>query len=280
MIKNAVGKVMWVGRATVFLVGLAVVLALVLGLASAALGTTGGNFILGKANGATTVSKLTANIAGPALNLVNNSTAAAATALNITVTSGKAPLKVNAAAGKATNLNSDKLDGKDSRQFLGANGKAADANTLDGLDSTALGITTEHNFVSSRDCDDPTILNRCAKVQVVVPPGKQYLVSVWSTMSWKGGASEQTISYCSARDADCITPFGPRNYVTVPAGKIVSASSEGETLPLSEGTYTFNTMVDTEAEVSGDLVNRAVVITKVMVRDASAPQPTGVSLVP
>ncbi len=175
MIKNAVGKVMWVGRATVFLVGLAVVLALVLGLASAALGTTGGNFILGKANGATTVSKLTANIAGPALNLVNNSTAAAATALNITVTSGKAPLKVNAAAGKATNLNSDKLDGKDSSQFLGANGKAADANTLDGLDSTALGITTEHNFVSSRDCDDPTILNRCAKVQVVIPPGKQYL---------------------------------------------------------------------------------------------------------
>ncbi len=37
MIKNAVGKVVWVGRGAVFCVGLAVVLALVLGLASAAL---------------------------------------------------------------------------------------------------------------------------------------------------------------------------------------------------------------------------------------------------
>jgi hypothetical protein len=38
MIRSVVGKVMWVGRATVFLVGLAVTLALVFGVATAALG--------------------------------------------------------------------------------------------------------------------------------------------------------------------------------------------------------------------------------------------------
>jgi hypothetical protein len=100
------------------------------------------------------VSKLTATIAGPALTLVNQSTDAAATALNLNVASGKAPLRVNAAAGTATNLSADKLDGKDSSAFYekgskvadSANadhadhatsaGSAADADTLDGLDST------------------------------------------------------------------------------------------------------------------------------------------------
>ena len=36
MVRSVVSKLMWVGRATVFLVGLAVILALVIGLASAA----------------------------------------------------------------------------------------------------------------------------------------------------------------------------------------------------------------------------------------------------
>ncbi len=48
MVKSSVGKVVWVGRATVFLLGLAVILALVFGATSVALGATGGKFILGK----------------------------------------------------------------------------------------------------------------------------------------------------------------------------------------------------------------------------------------
>lgn len=135
--RTIIGKVMWVGRATIFMVGLAVILALVVGVASTALGATGTNFILGKNNGATTMSKLTANVAGPTLQLVNRSTDAAATALNLGVASGKPPMSVNASAGTATNLSADELDGKDSAQFLAANGKAADADTLDGQDSAA-----------------------------------------------------------------------------------------------------------------------------------------------
>jgi len=41
MLKSATSKVMWVGRATVFVVGLAVILALVLGVATAAFGANG-----------------------------------------------------------------------------------------------------------------------------------------------------------------------------------------------------------------------------------------------
>ena len=81
MLRSIVGKVLWVGRTAATAFGLALVLALVFGVATTAIGATGGKFILGKANSATTVSKLTASIAGPVLTLVNQSTNAAATAL-------------------------------------------------------------------------------------------------------------------------------------------------------------------------------------------------------
>src|SRR5829696_1501742 len=113
MLRNAAKKVAWVGRTASMVFGLALVLALLFGVASMALGATGGNFLLGKANSAGAISKLTANIANPALQLINTSTNAAATALNLQVASGKPPMTVNAAAGTATNLSADKLDGKD-----------------------------------------------------------------------------------------------------------------------------------------------------------------------
>jgi hypothetical protein len=115
MIKSALGKVMWLGRATVFLVGLAVILALVVGVASTAFGANGGNFILGSLNNtATAITKLTGTVGGgPALQVSNPSTSTGSTALDLQVATGKAPMKVNRTT-KVTNLNSDLLDGKDS----------------------------------------------------------------------------------------------------------------------------------------------------------------------
>ena len=124
MIGSALRKLLWMARATSTVVGLAIMLALVVGVATAGLGATGGNFILGKANSAGAVSKLTASIANPALQLVNQSTASGATALGLNVASGKPPLRVNAAAGKATNLNADKLDGVDAVQLAGTGDSA------------------------------------------------------------------------------------------------------------------------------------------------------------
>jgi hypothetical protein len=105
VLRNAARKVMWVGRATVFVVGLAVILALVLGVATAALGANGDVFRVGQSNFASAVSVLDKSGAGPALRLL--------------VDSG-APLAVNSST-KVSNLNADKVDGKHATQ-IGVNG--------------------------------------------------------------------------------------------------------------------------------------------------------------
>jgi hypothetical protein len=109
MLRSTASKVMWVGRATAFLVGLAVILALLFGVASMALGANGNPLILGKAkNTASKVTGLVKSGAGPALNLK--------------VDSGP-PMAVNSTTTVAK-LNADKLDGKDSSALLGSNVKS------------------------------------------------------------------------------------------------------------------------------------------------------------
>jgi hypothetical protein len=125
---------MWVGKATVFLVGLSVILAMVLGLASAAFSATGGNFVLGQSNSANGPTTLVGQIVDTTKSVLVLKNPKGGSALQLQVNSGKAPLKVNATAGIATNLNVDKLDGQDSNAFLGANAKAADSDKLDGKD--------------------------------------------------------------------------------------------------------------------------------------------------
>ena len=137
MTRSIFSKVMWVGRATVFVVGLAVILALTVGLATTALAGTGvgARFQLGQTNSVNAITKLVGSVAGPSLQIDNNSTNANATALDLQVEAGKAPMKVNSET-KVANLNADKLDGLDSGAFLGANGTAANADKLDNKDSS------------------------------------------------------------------------------------------------------------------------------------------------
>lgn len=105
MVRSIFSKVMWVGRATVFLLGLAVILAAVMGMASMALAANGKPFILGKSNIATKVSKLAKSGVGPALDL--------------RVDSGP-PLAVNSDE-RVANLNADEVDGKSAGE-IGVNG--------------------------------------------------------------------------------------------------------------------------------------------------------------
>jgi hypothetical protein len=95
MVRSALSKVMWVGRATVFLVGLAVIVGVVFGLASTAFGANGKPFILGQKNTSSNISKLIKSGVGPALQLG--------------VGSGP-PLAVNSSK-RVANLNADKVDG-------------------------------------------------------------------------------------------------------------------------------------------------------------------------
>ncbi len=90
--------------------------ALVVALGGAGYSATGGNFILGQANSATTQTKLVTPLAGAAFRVDNTSTAAAATGMTIVTNAARPPLAVNSST-KVANLNADKLDGLDSTHF-------------------------------------------------------------------------------------------------------------------------------------------------------------------
>jgi hypothetical protein len=271
MVKSALGKVMWVGRATVFLVGLAVILALVVGLASTALAANGANFIIGNGladtarNIATKLTKLTmqGTNSGPALQVNQQSTNTGASGVGVTVPSGKAPIKVNSTAGKATNLSADKLDGKD---------------------STALGVTTKTAQQPTNQCTTVNVWNPCAEVKVIVPAGKQYNVTVLSSSNVtnasrvsftlyycplvKGGAFTQQHCITEGR-ADQMNLWDAQTNLVDPK----SAATSGSTGPLPAGTYTFSTDLfpsTTDGRITGP---NGDAHTTVMVTDASVPGP-------
>ncbi len=121
-----------------FLVGLAVILALMFGLASAAFGANGQAWILGNPNVATAITKLAgaAGVNGPMLQLINNNAGANDTALDLRVQAGEAPMRVNSTR-KVANLNADRIDNREASSFAnGTGGVANNADKLDGKDST------------------------------------------------------------------------------------------------------------------------------------------------
>lgn len=71
------------------------------------------------------MSKLVGSVAGPSLKVDNNSAEASATALDLQVQPGKAPMKVNSDR-RVANLNADKLDGQDASAFMPAKTYRAD----------------------------------------------------------------------------------------------------------------------------------------------------------
>ena len=91
-------------------------IALFVALGGTTYAATGGNVILGKANTATSQTGLTANYAGKALSITQQSTGTGATALGLIVPAGKPPMTVNSGT-KVVNLNADMVDGIDSTAF-------------------------------------------------------------------------------------------------------------------------------------------------------------------
>ncbi|MDQ4126740.1 MAG: hypothetical protein M3151_02085 [Actinomycetota bacterium] len=108
-----------IGRLTALALGLAVMLALVVGVASTAFGANGDPWLLGRGNVATAITKLAgaAGVNGPMLQLVNNNPDPNDTALDLQVQSGEAPMSVNSST-KVNNINADKLDGLDYSWFM------------------------------------------------------------------------------------------------------------------------------------------------------------------
>ena len=138
-------------RTTSMVVGLAVMLALVAGVASLAVARTpsGGET-------ASAILKGVSNTETAVTTLINQGTGAA---LSLRVRPGDPPLTVNADAGTATNLSADKLDGKDATAFVSAtDGKAPDSDKLDGKDSTeflgANAKAADSDLLDGRDSSD------------------------------------------------------------------------------------------------------------------------------
>ena len=109
--KTIFAGIWWLGRGTATIMGLAVILALVVGVASTALGANGGNFILGQNNVATALTKLTGNVNGSTLQVANTNPGADDSALTLSVPDGEAPMVVSSDA-KVKRLNVEKVDGR------------------------------------------------------------------------------------------------------------------------------------------------------------------------
>jgi hypothetical protein len=119
MLSRIVSPVMWVGKATVFLVGLVVLLAVVLSLGSVALAGSGvgANFNLGKKNTVDRLSQLVGSADNAFLRIVNEDAGTNATALDLRVEPGVTPMKVNSST-QVSNLNADLVDGHSASSFL------------------------------------------------------------------------------------------------------------------------------------------------------------------
>ncbi len=137
MIRSAVSKVMWVGRATIFMVGLAVVLFLTLAIVADAADARKRVPAIkkGVVNTVSSMTTLVGSIANPILKLDNNGTG---TALQLEVGARKAPLTVNQdsgapEAGTATGLSADKLDGMEPGQLPGSIASVTTINTFPGI---------------------------------------------------------------------------------------------------------------------------------------------------
>jgi hypothetical protein len=117
--KKILSGTLWIGRGTATVMGVAVFLALTVGLASTAVAGTGvgARFDLGKTNAVNAISSLVGSVAGPSLKIDNNSTGTGATALRLEVEPGKPPMSVNSTT-EVQGLNVDSLDGKNSSDFL------------------------------------------------------------------------------------------------------------------------------------------------------------------
>lgn len=121
MFKSALSKVLWVGRTASVAFGLALVVALVLGVTTVALAAVPGDpFKLGRINAVNAMTQLVGTTDFVMLKVDNNGTGSA---LGLEVEPGEPPMRVNSAK-KVPNLNADKLDGLESARLAGTGDSA------------------------------------------------------------------------------------------------------------------------------------------------------------
>lgn len=157
-------------------------------------------------------------------------------------------------------------------------GKVPDADSLDGRDSTALGVTTKTNHQKTSECDARQTYTQCAPVTVWVPAGKRYEVTVFSSLA-VAVQNAGGVRYCPSFDAGsgdfCMQGQGVPQSVSLAANYAESAASTGQILAEAR-TYTrkhtFSTFINPDVQQLIDS-EELQANTTVIVRDASAPGP-------
>lgn len=180
MTKTIFSRVMWVGKATVFTVGLAVTLALLLGVATTALAAVPGDpFKLGKTNTINRLSALVGSSTDAMLKVDNNG---AGTALDLQVEPGEAPMTVSSDT-QVANLNADRLDGKTADDFYYYNEKVSDSARADFAEDSG------HADYAER-ANDSALLNGMNSPQFFTQRTRTYLAS----RDQVGGGGGSTLS--------------------------------------------------------------------------------------
>jgi hypothetical protein len=184
MIKTISSKVMWVGKVTTFCVDLAVTLALILGIGTAALAAVPGDpFKLGRTNTIDQISTLVGSASGALLKVDNEGSGPA---LDLQVEEGEAPMKVDSST-KVTSLNADKLDGNDSSAFLGVDDQAASATNADEVDNRdANELVRVASFTGHSPLADGTN-GTLATTEINAPSSGFLVINASSDFSYFGG---------------------------------------------------------------------------------------------
>lgn len=188
-----------VGRITALVVGLATMLALVVGLTSTAFGANGDFWKLGRGNVATSTTALggTLGVNGATLKLANKNAGTDDTALRLEVQAGEAPMSVNSNT-KVNDLNADQLDGQDSSQFVPAGTNSFVRNSIYKRESAvAAGTDTGGGtFALAQACDPGDVLlsggpanvnSSSAMVESFPSPGT---TNSWSARIQKNGLAD------------------------------------------------------------------------------------------
>jgi len=113
--KTILKRILWLGRGAATTMGVAVMLAITVGLASTALAAAPGDpFKLGRTNTIDEITKLIGSSSEAILRINNNGSGPA---LDLRVEQGEAPMNVNSTT-QVDDLNADQLDGQSASDFI------------------------------------------------------------------------------------------------------------------------------------------------------------------
>jgi hypothetical protein len=184
--KRILGTMLWLGKGTATMMGLALMAAMVLGVATTALAAVPGDpFKLGQLNTIDRLTTLVGSTDNPMLRVDNNNAGAAATALDLRVRPGNPPMKVNSAT-RVARLNADRLDGQDAPLLVrvARGGTLSSNNTIANITHPSAGVyeIEFHNRAVSGCVFQATLVgNGVEGGEISVDPGGLNQLTVFTT---------------------------------------------------------------------------------------------------